>query len=387
MRRSPLLTSVPAGSEEHPFTKIDITKLRFSATPPGGLSADPPPDVSAAVHADRKKKACYDKLRADTKKFGVSDMDIYADGAADLEHYRGSLAAFAIFQGALEMNKNGDFIPPDYEGVSPAGAASCSYSAEGAAIRNALRQLVQLNRDGHISPGYARFILDSKSFIDALSLGPLQQREWLEMECYVEIAELVAAGFSLAFVFIFSHCGVLRNEYVDAICSLDNRTTATTLHHGADPLEQVPMRLCDCVNARLRGLEHYGGAPTCPFGRKDRTNRPAPLRPDCSMDKAGLSREDEILLNRVRTLACPKLGETRQGEPATQCRRCKAQVMHRKSAVWHMMECQEAAAVACRHEHGLQRRGDLAQPGKERAVLALIRLFVDQSDGREDDQE
>ena len=84
MRRSPLLTSIPAGQAAHPFTSIDITKLRFSSNPPGGLSADPPADVDPDAHAERKQKACYDKLRVDTRKFGPSIMDVYADGAADL---------------------------------------------------------------------------------------------------------------------------------------------------------------------------------------------------------------------------------------------------------------------------------------------------------------
>ena len=282
--------------------------------------------------------------------------------------------------------------------MSPAGAASCSYSAEGTAIRNALRRLVQLFRAGSIPPCYIRFILDSKSFVDALAKGPLQQREWLEKECYEEIAELVAAGFLLAFVFIFSHCGVLRNEYVDEMCNMDENEkrrarppppASSPQPHpdSANPLEPVPMRLGDCVNVRLRGLEHYASAPVCPFGRTDRNGRPRRLNPDCFMDKAGLSRDEEILLCRVRTLACPKIGEVRCGEPATRCRLCKEPVMHRKFAVWHMLECTHPSAEECRQINNLQQRRDLMERGKERAVLALVQLFTDQERGQDEEQE
>jgi hypothetical protein len=297
---------------------LDLSSVTFQLNNPSGLSSyDSRADRGAANAA---------KLEADTRRNGEPRFEGWFDGSADLEHFGGSAAAWAIWGAGSAASD-----PPLRSGSTPAGNVSCSYSAEGHGAIGLLRDFAQMARDGTLSAGDAiRINSDSQSFLAALAPGPFDQDQWLEIEAMKLIIEL-AHGYRIAirFLFLFSHTDDNpRSDFVDALAGQTRR------QRGLDP---VPLRPCDCVNVRMRFLPPYPNAPRCPL-------RGTVLTPSASLRRFNLIRRDEIFLCRLRTGVCANIGSVINGQP-TACKLCGALVMCRLAAVLHVFECQNTTAV------------------------------------------
>jgi ribonuclease HI len=216
----------------------------------------------------------------------------------------------------------------------PAGAQSCSYSAEGWAVVEALRWLRTQGEE--IRGKHIRFASDSQSFLAALETGPNAPTQWLEAEAW-RILHTLTSQFKvrLRFVFVFAHCGLPRGDRVDELAS------AALDECGLEP---VPLRPCDCVNARTRRCPRYPGEErqTCRFRRDRRSGNPLLLAPEFDVDDLNLSRDDEVLLFRLRQGCCPLLGSVFHDNPSA-CRRCGDIVMCRAAAVRHIFSCRDPA--------------------------------------------
>jgi len=387
MLRQPIFTSPPAGRDNYPFARFDIRRVFFDLSLPGNLTAAEP-------DAKRKRRACLRKLRRHAEKYGPFDYDAATDGSADLEHYEGSCGAYGIWiNGVPETvrdtrTKRITVIPPNYEAVFPAGAASCSYSAEGTSVTMLLRRLILLYDQKALirrvpqhdpnQPIRVRIVLDGKSFADALAVGPLSQTEYLEIFAYELLAELqMRCNVDCYFVFVFAHVGVPRNEYVDGRCSefMEESRNAEEMD-DKKALEPVPMRLCDRVNVRLRGEWPYPEQTPCPFGRKDPANprNLLCLRPIHHDPNIGLDRRDEIRRNHLLTMCAPSIGTVLHDANPEPCRQCGEYVMRRAAAVRHMFVCSAANAVELRTKLKLKLES-VPDVQQARAVLEYMTLF------------
>jgi hypothetical protein len=283
---------------------------------------------------------------------------------------------------------------PLWEGVGPAGVAACSFSAESTAVIDLLKRLLVLFNSGllkrHAGDGAAirvRIVLDAKSFADALHVGPLNQIEWFEVRAYELLAELqTRCNVDVHFVVIFSHVGVLRNEYVDKLCEKFMKEVDRTGRPLA--LFPVPMRLCDCVNIRMRNIWPYAQHTECPFGRRNPLDnrKPLLLRPAKLNPNLGLSRSDEIRLFRLRTLCAPSIGTVIHDHAPEPCRQCGARVMKRADAVVHAFECGAPDAVEMRDKLIISLES-VPDDDYAEQVLKYIKLFEKPAEEQEENEE
>jgi ribonuclease HI len=410
MQRAPIQKEAPHGRPGYPLAaaldRHDAVRWNLSA--PGGLPAHLPNGASAPdvqqQHVAAKLAACMDKLADDERVHGAPDLDVYTDGASGLEQRTGSAAAWAIWSKDTPVWRDGGsrasstssvtqssrsspssvagrvptiadrVSPPQHEGVGPAGVGACSYTAEGTAVVAALRHLAA---DNTTINKRIRVVLDGRSFAQALETGPLSQREYIETQAWEELAILVhpSRNCTVAFVSIFSHCGVPRNEYVD---TLAERFMASK--DGRNALLPRPMVIYDCVNLRLRETHHYAQERHCPFGRVDDDGRPLVIKRSnmgfVGIEKLGLPRHREVFLCRLRTLCSPEIGEVCHDKGPRRCPICANACMHRKRAVRHMFECsgnERTRAIIEKHELDLTA---VPENGKAHAVLLLADEFV-----------
>lgn len=384
MLREPVYLGPVTGRPLYPFASFDPRRLRFELAPPGGLTR-------SSATGDAMLAACYKKLNRDAQLFGPYDYEAYTDGGADLQHYGGSAAAFAIWdpqQPECVYDPATDTTitsPPRWKAVGPAGAAACSYSAEGRAVVYLLRRFLDLARKSLLRKTSQhermriRIVLDGKSFPDALVKGALMQREYLEVCAYEELTELqLAHQIDFAFIFVFGHVGVRRNIYVDTMCTKFMKFTKEDPdpETGLYPLSPVPMRLCDSVNVRLRDVHPLLERTPDPFERKDQYGRPMLLLPQKPCHDLGLPRENEIRLYRLRALCAPSIGNVLKNQLPSKCRQCDEPVMMRENAVRHMFACESETAVAARGNLTLQ---DVPDDRKARRILAYMTLFEEQA--------
>jgi len=417
MRRAPIQASAPIGKPGFPLRKAldNISAVRYNLEAPGGLTAHPPSSADPTTlgeYNELKLAACMRKLSDDERTHGVPDLDFYTDGAALLDFRRGSGAAWACWRNSdpvwkastplgldglppMEMRKSQasllNLVTPAWKSeVGPAGAGACSYTAEGSAVVSALRWMVANPRD--VSGRSIRIVLDGLSFAMALEKGPLSQREYLETLAWEELAELTAAPLNckIAFVSIFAHCGLHRNEFVDHLAErFMQSSTPSGLRASLQPR---PMVVYDCVNLRMRDRHHLPSITECPFGREDESGQPLIITRFnmgfVDIEKLGLPRQREVFLLRLRMLCSPEIGEVCHNRDPSRCPLCDSACMHRENAVKHMFECQDEAAKAIIAAHSLELKhvpdNDMAT-----AVLELADLFArpDRSDTDSDTED
>jgi hypothetical protein len=78
-------------------------------------------------------------------------------------------------------------------------------------------------------PGHLLWATESKSLLEALQQGVLDQKDYLESQVWCQLLKLADKGWNISAVFVFSHVGTDRNEYADdAITEFLSGVRATT---------------------------------------------------------------------------------------------------------------------------------------------------------------
>ena len=99
------------------------------------------------------------------------------------------------------------------------GFDTCSYRAEALTIEAALIDILRpLSLAQHRKRFFGRrylVVTDSQSVIRALQTGPLSQTGDTENRIWVLLMRLANLGAWVTLQFVYSHCGVTRNEAVD----------------------------------------------------------------------------------------------------------------------------------------------------------------------------
>ena len=233
--------------------------------------------------------------------------------------------------------------------ITPAGYLCSSYQAELMAIKAAL-VTIDAKLDG-TKKAYL-FCTDSQSSINALLSGPLVQTTTLASSVWRLILRLVNdhPESKVVFQFIYSHCGVSRNEEADRAADnalKDPRSTSAQEKCGI-PLEAVKAH----VKLSLKNswiATHDEGAHRSFISKK-----PTNLR----RTKA-LGRLDEVLLHQLRTGECRLAGKFRKRIALTDSESCRW-CLREEETIIHMFS-------TCKGLAKLRREQDI----KDQMVLSL----------------
>lgn len=243
----------------------------------------------------------------------------------------------------------GDNTAPVCTQAWPAGVEVCSYTAECVGAIEGFRWLLSdIGRQTFPTPGHLLWATDSRSLLQALEKGVLDQTDYMEAMIWSCILKLADEGWKISAVFVFSHVGTAKNESVDA-------TAERYLANVSDP-ETVRVTQDGNWwrdNARRRHKAYVqkfwsteGTAPA--LGSVAKSYAPKAH----TLPFAGLSAKGTCLLAQVRTGVCARVGILT--EFGTDCPRCGERgAMGREArGVEHMFTCSggNGALAQCRDD-------------------------------------
>ncbi|CCD12245.1 unnamed protein product [Trypanosoma congolense IL3000] len=290
-----LYSTIDGTGKKHDATVLKLFgRVTFNTTTPGAVKADPP-------EKDKKRHIMRRVVR-----FRDFDYQVWTDGSVVLDVSSGA--------GALVLPKEGR-----REKVVPgAGSLACSYRAECVAMEAGLKRLVDVIELNQTHRTRVVAFTDSLLLLMALSTGPAVVEDAILRRIWDLIFRLVRLRVSVNFQFVFSHCGVPRNEAADKSAKQGN----------AKP-QMYPAWITDIVTGVERQVrnEMYR---VFEEGRMLRTHRSVLLdyvRPAPKHTKLG--RLGESLLAQFRTGTSKHFGWlhrvlTRKTD-RLECRWCRAQ--------------------------------------------------------------
>ena len=230
------------------------------------------------------------------------DYELWTDGSVT-----GSGTPSASSGGAALLFHGRHFVS---RVLQPAGRLACPYRAECVAMKGGLAECVRrLWR-----PAKLLVCTDSQSLLAALHRGPLLVNSTIEKDIWDMLLILARRGISVTLQFVYSHCGIDRNELVDRQAA---RAASGPGQHA------VPVWHTDFVAATKRYLQAQRAAHA-----PQRTYRDTIVTlGSTSLQSLSLPRADATLLAQFRTNECPHLGRLahRLGiSMVTSCRWCCA---------------------------------------------------------------
>jgi ribonuclease HI len=234
---------------------------------------------------------------------------------------------------------------------APSGYLSSSYRAELVAIDASLKRIQEFCL---VEPNTSLLICtDSQSAISALSCGPLLQTEVLNSNIWEKLNWLVGVGnvSKIVFQFVYSHCGVKRNEEVD-------REVARVLVEMKEMQNTAPIALM-AVKAHVK-MELRNSW-------KDKIEESSHRYQICkkaysNINDKSLSRKEQVLLAQLRCGECNKVGKylTRLGKSLGVCRWCG----DAEETVYHLYEkCSNSKIRNLRKEIGIKGSKSLVKDG------------------------
>jgi ribonuclease HI len=262
---------------------------------------------------------------------GPPALELWTDGG--VHHLRGTghdvAAGIATFY-------CGDGERPVFEKVFPAGADVCSYTAESVASLEGLRWLLSVEGQSMFPhPGHLLWATDSKSLLEALQQGVLDQKDYLESQVWCQLLKLADKGWNISAVFVFSHVGTDRNEYADNAITeflsgvtVTSEVRATTDGVWWKDVARLRHKLyCTSYWDDSHPQKPHTGAVARTYGPKTHTQ---PI--------ANLAAKSVCLLAQLRSGVCARAGVL--FEQPVPCRNCGARVMRRGiEGVEHIFQC------------------------------------------------
>ncbi|KAG8339489.1 hypothetical protein TRVL_09686 [Trypanosoma vivax] len=168
-----------------------VRRVHFNITTPAGLKADAP-EKDKKVHTMRR-----------VQRFRDFGHQVWTDGSVVLDVSSGA--------GALVHPKVGR----REKVVLGAGSLACSYRAECVAMEAGLKRLTDTIELSKTHRTRVVAFTDSLSLLMALSAGPAGVEDAMLRPIWDLILRIVRLRVSVNFQFVFSHCGVPRNEAAD----------------------------------------------------------------------------------------------------------------------------------------------------------------------------
>ncbi|KAG8340463.1 hypothetical protein TRVL_08707 [Trypanosoma vivax] len=263
-RAQHLCSTIDSPEKPHDAKVLQLARrVHFNTTTPGGLKADAP-EKHKKVHTMRR-----------VRRFRDFDYQVWTDGSVVLDVSSG--AGAPVYPKEVRREKV----------VLGAGSLACSYRAECVAMGAGLRRLVDVIE---LSKTRVVAFKGSLSLLTALNTGPTVVEDAILRRFWDLILRIVRLRVYVNFQFVFSHCGVPRNEAADKVAVEGN----------AKP-QSYPALITDIATGVERQLRNET-RKAFEEGRMPRTHRSVPLdhvRPAPKHSK--LDRLGESLLAQFRT--------------------------------------------------------------------------------------
>jgi ribonuclease HI len=250
-----------------------------------------------------KKKATEDTIAM----LGTFDVEMWTDGSV-IDKLGAGAARIYTKEGKAT-----------FDAIAPAGFLSSSFRSETVALDCGLKKMISLKKMKLMGKSIL-ICTDSQSLISALANGPLCQGSKLLSEIWETLVHLaeVRGVKKVVFQFVYSHCGVERNETADKMAEEALRKFKSVDQRKAPiPLQAVKAMIkLQCRNGWKSDLEvtrpRY---QACEAAFTD-------LKSSCT-----LSRKEEVKLAQLRTGECIWMGKlrTRLGIGSSLCRWCKGE--------------------------------------------------------------
>jgi hypothetical protein len=237
--------------------------------------------------------------------------------------------AFIIFNNT-NMTADNNSNSWTYSFHAPSGNLSDSFRPEGIGIKALLSNLCSiLISDSPFCPRESHKILvvsDSLSILSNLSSGPLNQSSSFCKDIWSLLYTLISSGScsSIHFQFVYSHCGIVRNEQVDSAAS------AALKSYSKKQQSNVPIPFNSIKAAIKLGLKKdWRDSEEVKFTSRKRLSLIGTTNfTDLNTTKS-FSREDEVLFHQLCTGSCPLVGQYSrflysQDEPII-CRWCRVE--------------------------------------------------------------
>jgi ribonuclease HI len=175
---------------------------------------------------------------------GDYDLSVYTDGSV-IDNIGTSAA--------IIFNKDGAILG---KVLAPAGNLCHSYRSEMVAIRAALRWLIDTFDDWPKKYSIL-FCSDSQSSLISISKGPILQDTTIGHEIWDLIHKLIEVkGIrKIQFQFVYSHCGLTKNELVDELAGKGDPRLIQT--NASISLQSVKASIkSHCRSEYLKSLDH-----------------------------------------------------------------------------------------------------------------------------------
>ncbi|KAH8606834.1 putative RNase H [Trypanosoma vivax] len=184
-----LCSTIDGKRKTHDEKALQLARrVHFNITTPGGLKADAP-EKDKKVHTMRR-----------VQRFSDFDYQVWTDGSVVLDVSSGA--------GALVYPKEGR----REKVVLFAGSLACSYRAECVAMEAVLKRLADAIELSKTHRTRVVAFTDSLSLLMALNAGPEAVEDAMLRRIWDLTLCIVRLRVSVNFQFVFSHCGVPRNE-------------------------------------------------------------------------------------------------------------------------------------------------------------------------------
>ncbi|KAG8340217.1 hypothetical protein TRVL_08951 [Trypanosoma vivax] len=186
-----LYSPIDGMEKPHDATVLQLARrVHFNTTTPGGLKADAP-EKDKKVHA-----MCR------VQRFSDFDYQVWTDGSVVFDVSSGAGALVCPKEGRREM-------------LLGAGSLACSYRAECVATEAGLKWLLCVIELSKTHRTRVVAFTDSLSLLMALNTGPAVVEDAILRRIWDLVPRIVRLRVSVNFQFVFSHCGVPRNEAAD----------------------------------------------------------------------------------------------------------------------------------------------------------------------------
>jgi ribonuclease HI/uncharacterized C2H2 Zn-finger protein len=332
--RVPILTR----SRFPPWATANASRVKLftQTTPPVA-----PLPIESRTNTDLVKQKTEEKLAANIatlKLLGDHDYELWTDGSCQKSEDIADLADASSDDDLSSVDEDED-APPNvrtggaailYSGEAriattrrAAGPLACSYRAEAVALLAGLEEF----RSRNLKNCTLLVCSDSQSLISALAVGPIGHRGDIENHIWSVLLELADANVEVTLQFVFSHCGLPRNDEVDA-----EAKKATKLSQS-----NIPIWLTDMLSAARRHIRSQRRLKE----RADtyRTRNVTSLM--TSLKALSMPRTDAVLLSRIRTNEHPHLGRFAHRIGTSMCTACRWCCTHEHPEEEPLPEVQE----------------------------------------------
>ncbi len=241
----------------HPFAAQDLilfdTHVRFITDAPGGLTKlDKPMEDWTDEEKQPYAEANAARMRELERTGGAGSLYVFTDGSRTEDGGRrrakeACAGAYVICQGQ-DPDAPGAWL---HDGVAVVGPIACTYSAEIAAIREALAYVAdnidELRQQHALTDSNIVVVTDSKSSLESLRTTWLRRIQHMEQDVTQLLHRLVSSGVRVTLAFVFSHVGGAPGN-----AAADELAEAARKEHGKD-WDGIPLWHVDTTRRIQRG--------------------------------------------------------------------------------------------------------------------------------------